>query len=211
MNTKPKHMLIKRLISMALVLAMTCVYVVADNYAPIVTDSNEPESNKLLAQTLSNSTGLLPETELTDVSELVLAENTTNMGKVSQSLSEAFADMPDNVKSGDELDKSVADFSRQIANLKAQTLDELRDTDNGSAEFSEYRDTVISGYNEVEALLSTVSVENYEMVMSEISALINPEKPYVSLADDLPFNDVSGENITYPELFTKHQNAVNNS
>ena len=47
MNTKPKHMLIKRLISMALVMAMTCVYVVADNYAPIVTDSNEPESNKL--------------------------------------------------------------------------------------------------------------------------------------------------------------------
>lgn len=211
MNTKPKHMLIKRLISMALVLAMTCVYVVADNYAPIVTDSSEPESNKLLAQTLSYSTGLLPETELTDVSELVLAENTTNMGKVSQSLSEAFADMPDNVKSGDELDKTMADFSRQIANLKAQTLDELRDTDNGSAEFSEYRDTVISGYNDLEDLLSTVTIDNYESVMADISALIMPERPYVSLADDLPFNDVSEENISYaeynPEAVTNYSPA----
>lgn len=45
--------------------------------------------------------------------------------------------------------------------------------------------------------------------MSEISALINPEKPYVSLADDFPFNDVSEENITYstynPESVTDYQ------
>ncbi len=209
MNTTPKHGLTNRLIAMLLVLTMTCVYVVGDNYAPIIAEQSKPKSTDLLAQTLSYSTGLSPDTELRDVSDLVLAENTTNMGKASQSLSEAFAKMPKNVKSRDELDKSVADFSEQIANLKAQTLDELRETDNGSAEFSEYRDTVISGYNEVEELLSTASIENYEMVMSEISALINPEKTYVSLADDLPFNDVSEDNITYstynPESVTNYQ------
>lgn len=209
MNTTPKHGLTNRLIAMLLVLTMTCVYVVGDNYAPIITEQSKPKSTDLLAQTLSYSTGLSPDTELRDVSDLVLAENTTNMGKASQSLSEAFAKMPENVKSSDELDKIVADFSKQIAELKAQTIDELSETDNGSMEFSEYRDTVISGFNEVENLLSTVSVENYEMVMSEISALINPEKPYVSLADDLPFNDVSEENITYstynPESVTDYQ------
>lgn len=209
MNTTPKHGLTNRLIAMLLVLTMTCVYMVGDNYAPIITEQSKPKSTDLLAQTLSYSTGLSPDTELRDVSDLVLAENTTNMGKASQSLSEAFAKMPENVKSSDELDKIVADFSKQIAELKAQTIDELSETDNGSMEFSEYRDTVISGFNEVENLLSTVSVENYEMVMSEISALINPEKPYVSLADDLPFNDVSEENITYstynPESVTDYQ------
>ena len=209
MNTTPKHGLTNRLIAMLLVLTMTCVYVVGDNYAPIITEQSKPKSTDLLAQTLSYSTGLSPDTELRDVSDLVLAENTTNMGKASQSLSEAFAKMPGNVKSSDELDKIVADFSKQIAELKAQTIDELSETDNGSMEFSEYRDTVISGFNEVENLLSTVSVENYEMVMSEISALINPEKPYVSLADDLPFNDVSEDNITYstynPESVTDYQ------
>lgn len=209
MNTTPKHGLTNRLIAMLLVLTMTCVYVVGDNYAPIIAEQSKPKSTDLLAQTLSYSTGLSPDTELRGVSNLVLAENTTNMGKASQSLSEAFAKMPENVKSSDELDKSVADFSKQIAELKAQAIDELSETDNGSTGFSEYRDTVISGFNEVEELLSTVSVKNYEMVMSEISALINPEKPYVSLADDLPFNDVSEENITYstfnPESVTDYQ------
>ena len=209
MNTTSKHGLTNRLIAMLLVLTMTCVYVVGDNYAPIIAEQSKPKSTDLLAQTLSYSTGLSPDTELRDVSDLVLAENTTNMGKASQSLSEAFAKMPKNVKSSDEFDRIVADFSKQIVELKAQTIDELSETDNGSMEFSEYRDTVISGFNEIEKLLSTVSVENYEMVMSEISALINPEKPYISLADDLPFNDVSEENITYstynPESVTDYQ------
>ncbi|WP_154662912.1 hypothetical protein [Ruminococcus albus] len=98
---------------------------------------------------------------------------------------------------GVALEKSVADFSKQISDLKARTTEELSDTDDGSADFSEYRDTVISGYNDLEELLSNVTVENYETVMADISALINPEKPYVSLADDLPFNDVSDDNITY--------------
>lgn len=209
MNTTQKHGLTNRLIAMLLVLTMTFVYVVGDNYAPIIAEQSKPKSTDLLAQTLSYSTGLSPETELRDVSDLVLAENTTNMGKASQSLSEAFAKMPENVKSSDELDKSVADFSKQIANLKAQTLDELRETDNGSADFSEYRDTVISGYNELEDLLSTATIDNYETVMADISALIMPERPYVSLADDLPFNDVSEDNISYlsynPESVTDYQ------
>ena len=187
MNTAPKHGLTNRSIAMLLVLTMTCVYVVGDNYAPIIAEQSKPKPTDLLAQTLSYSTGLSPDTELRDVSDLVLAENTTNMGKASRSLSEAFSKMLENVRSSDELDKSVADFSKQIAELKAQAIDELNETHNGSTGFTEYRDTVISGFNVVEELLSTASVENYAMVMSEISARINPEKPYVSLADDLPF------------------------
>lgn len=209
MNTTPKHGLTNRLIAMLLVLTMTCVYVVGDNYAPIIAEQSKPKSTDLLAQTLSYSTGLSPDTELRDVNDLVLAENTTTIGKASQSLSEAFAKMPENVKSSDELDRRVDDFRKQINELKAQTIAELSETDNGSVEFSEYRDIIFSGYNKVEELLSTVSVENYETVMSEISALINPEKPYVSLADDLPFNDVSEDNITYstynPESVTDYQ------
>lgn len=209
MNTTPKHGLTNRLIAMLLVLTMTCVYVVGDNYAPIIAEQSKPKSTDLLAQTLSYSTGLSPDAELRDVNDLVLAENTTTMGKASQSLSEAFAKMPENVKSSDELDKRVADFRKEIDELKAQTIAELSETDNGTVEFSEYRDTIFSGYSTVEELLSTVSVENYETVMSEISALINPEKPYVSLADDLPFNDVSEDNITYstynPESVTDYQ------
>lgn len=209
MNTTPKHGLTNRLIAMLLVLTMTCVYVVGDNYAPIIAEQSKPKSTDLLAQTLSYSTGLSPDTELRDVNDLVLAENTTTIGKASQSLSEAFAKMPENVKSSDELDRRVGDFRKQINELKAQTIAELSETDNGSVEFSEYRDIIFSGYNKVEELLSTVSVENYETVMADISALINPEKPYVSLADDLPFNDVSEDNITYskynPESVTDYQ------
>ena len=45
--------------------------------------------------------------------------------------------------------------------------------------------------------------------MADVSALINPERPYVSLADDLPFNDVSQDNILYsvynPESIESYQ------
>ena len=66
MNTKPKHGLTNRLIAMLIVLTMICVYVVGDNFAPIIADRNKPESSGVLAQTLSYSTSLSPKTELTD-------------------------------------------------------------------------------------------------------------------------------------------------
>lgn len=209
MDTKPKHGLTNRLIAMLLVLTMVCVYVIGDNFAPIIADRNKPESNGMLAQTLSYSTSLSPKTELTDVSELALAENTTAMGKTSESLSEAFAQMPVSVKNKAELDRNVTNFKKQIADLKLKTNNELNKTDNGSKEFNEYREAVLSGFNDLDALMSDVSVENYEEIMAEVSELINPEKPYVSLADDLPFNDVSEDNISYsdynPESVTDYQ------
>lgn len=209
MDTKPKHGLTNRLIAMLLVLTMICVYVVGDNFAPIIADRNKPELNGMLAQTLSYSTSLSPKTELTDVSELVLAENTTAMGKTSELLSEAFAQMPVSVKNKAELDRNVANFKEQIDDLKVKTNNELNKTDDGSKEFNEYREAVLSGFNDLDALMSDVSVENYEEIMADVSELINPEKPYVSLADDLPFNDVSEDNISYsdynPESVTDYQ------
>lgn len=209
MNTKPKHGLTNRLIAMLLVLTMTCVYVVGDNYAPLVTNQNKSSSNGVLAQTLSYSTGLTDQWELKDVSELTLAENTTAMGKTSESLLEAFAQMPASVKNKTELDSYVTTFKEQIASLKTKANEELSKTDNGSEEFNDYREAVLSGFDDLESLLSEVSVENYESVMADISALINPEKTYVSLADDLPFNNVSEDNISYstynPEAVTDYQ------
>ena len=187
MNTIPKRRPINRFIAMLLVLSMTFVYVVGDNYAPLTIDQNKLYSNDALAQTLSYNTGLTDQTDLMDVSELVLAKNTTVMGKTSETLSENQA----------ELDDAVATFNEQINALKATANKELSDTDNETDELNEYKEAVISGFNDLEFLLSDISVENYEAVMSDISALINPEKPYVSLADDLPFNEVSEDNITY--------------
>ena len=209
MNTKPNHGPTNKLIAMLLVITMTLVYVVGDNYAPIIAEQSKPKSTDLLAQTLSYSNGMTPAAELKDVSELVLAENTTSIGKASETLLEAFANMPETVKNQSELDRSVADFREQIADLKTKSINELNETDNGSTEFDDYKNTVISGYSELESLLSDVTVSNYESVMSKVSDLINPERPYVSLADDLPFNDVSEENISYtaynPEAVTDYQ------
>lgn len=209
MNTIPKRRPINRFIAMLLVLSMTFVYVVGDNYAPLTIDQNKLYSNDALAQTLSYNTGLTDQTDLMDVSELVLAKNTTVMGKTSETLSEAFDQMPVTVENQAELDDAVATFNEQINALKATANKELSDTDNETDELNEYKEAVISGFNDLEFLLSDISVENYEAVMSDISALINPEKPYVSLADDLPFNEVSEDNITYfdynPESVTDYQ------
>ncbi len=190
MYLKNKHSLTKRLISMLLVLSMTCVFVVGDSFYPIIAGKNEAESNDLLAQSLGCNTGLSPYTELKDVSELVLAENTTPMGMTSDSLSEALSAMPETVRNSTELEESVSDFKQQIAVFKTKSLEELDKTDNGTEQFRDYKDAIMSGYNEIESYLADITVENYEKIMADISALVNPEKPYVSLADNLP----SGEN-----------------
>lgn len=69
--------------------------------------------------------------------------------------------------------------------------------------------TTYTGYTQLEVFLSDIIVESYEKVMADVSALFNPERPYVSLADDLPFNDVSQDNILYsvynPESIESYQ------
>ena len=209
MDTIPKHKLTSRLISLALVIAITCVYVVGDNFAPVVGESNFSEPSDLLAQSLSYSAAQIPEAELRDVSDLVLAENKTEMGKARESIADACAKMPETVADKEDFEKNISEFKIQIGLLKKNTLDELDRTDNGTEEFRNYREAVTSGYDKLETLLSDASFENYDTVMAEISALINPERPYVSLADDLPFNDVSEENISYssynPESVVNYQ------
>ena len=167
MNIIPRHGLIKRLIAMLLVLTMTCVYVVGDNCAPLVAEQSDLTTDNILSQTLSYTTDLTGQKELTDISDLVLAENTTAMGKTSESLSESFAQMPVTVKNQAELDDAVATFNEQINALKATANKELSDTDNETDELNEYKEAVISGFNDLEFLLSDISVENYEAVMSE--------------------------------------------
>lgn len=49
MNTIPKRRPINRFIAMLLVLSMTFVYVVGDNYAPLTIDQNKLYSNDALA------------------------------------------------------------------------------------------------------------------------------------------------------------------
>lgn len=209
MNTTPSHRLTNRLVAILLVLVMTCVYIIGDSYAPIIAEKNKQESTDLLSYPLSYDIGLPLDNELKDVSQLVLAENSTVMGKTSALLSEAFTKMPKTVKSSSELDNCVSSFYEQIADLKAQSLKELSITDNNTDEFEDYKNNVISGYTQLEELLNDVNIDNYEEVMANVSALINSEKPYVSLADDLPFNDVSEDNITYsaynPESVTDYQ------
>jgi len=196
---------------MLLVATTTLVFVVGDNYAPIIAKQSNAKSTGLLAQTLSYSNETTSAAELVDASELVLAENTTSIGRASETLLDAFANMPETTKSQSELDRYVTDFKEQIADLKTKSLEELSKTDNGSDEFNDYKNAVVSGYSELDSLLSDVTVSNYESVMSAISDLINPEKPHISLAEDLPFNDVSEENISYaaynPEAVTDYQIA----
>lgn len=167
MNTIPKRRPTNRLIAILLVLSMTFVYVVGDNCAPLVAEQSDLTTDNILSQTLSYTTDLTGQKELTDISDLVLAENTTAMGKTSESLSESFAQMPVTVKNQAELDDAVATFNEQINALKATANEELSETDNGTDEFKEYKEAVLSSFNDLEVLLSDISVENYETVMSE--------------------------------------------
>lgn len=117
----------------------------------------------------------------------MLSKKNTVMGKTNESLSKAFAQMSVLINNREELDRNVVNFKEQIADLKVKTSNELNKTNNGSEEFNEYKEAVLSGFSDLDSLLS------------DVSALINLEKPYVSLSDDLPFNYVPEDNISYSD------------
>jgi transglutaminase-like putative cysteine protease len=205
MKKKPNHGFIKRCISIFLVLSIISVTVAGDNYALPVTS----EQTKSVADSEAQAQTVSYTSDLKSMDELELAGNATAMAQTSESLQDALVQMPETVKNDKEANEAALAFGENLDLLKKAALEELEQTDNGSDEFNDYKAAIMSGFEELENEISKVNAENYESVLANISQIINPETPYTSLADDLPFSEASEENISYedynPESVTDYQ------
>lgn len=187
MNGIMKHWSMKKSIALLLVVTITCVYVIGDKFS-FVTSSKGNEEN-------SQSNVSVGSDNLRPISELNLAETDTEIGKVSELLEEGYEKLVVAYADEKDFNTAMSDFAQLVSTLKDKVTEELDITDNGTDEYNSYRSEVLSGFKKLENCISEQSEKNSETLLNQMEEIIFSEKPYLALADDLPFNNVSNEEV----------------
>ena len=143
-----------------------------------------------------------------------LAETGTEIGKVSELLKEGYEKLVAAYADEEEFNTAMNDFSQLVSTLKDKVTRELDTTDNGTDEYNRYRSEVLSGFEKLENCVSGQDEKNSETILNEMEDIILSEKPYLALAEDLPFDNISGDEIpmeTYAETEAIAYEAGNES
>lgn len=191
-NRKP----VKKWLSLVLVLSIICTFVIGDHYI------GARESNNQTKEVTSNSS-IVKETQLKEMDELELAKTDTNVGKLSENLQDGYLTLLDAYENGKDFDHAVEEFTMLVEQLKTQTMEELEKTDNGTEEYNDYRSYVLSGFDEIKKYAEKINTKNAEKMLGKIEEKVAAEKPYIPLAEDLPFENVSNEEIETEEYVAK--------
>jgi hypothetical protein len=181
---------VKRVVAFILILSITCIYIIGNNFSFL---PGSEESNLNTIDKISNS-------RMSNVDEdrtLRLAETNTKLGKISESLKDGYINLVASCANHDELRASVDEFSMLIANLKTQAVSELDETDNSSSEDDDYRSAVLSNFTKLEERVSKLSTDNTQAVLDEIKEMVDAERPYNTLAGELPFRNITNDDIAY--------------
>lgn len=190
-----KYRSMKKSIALLLVLAITCVYIIGDHLSSVATSKSNEQNSQ-------NNTACVDSDNLRTVSELNLAQTDTGVGKAGRSLIDGYEELAA-CKNKKDFDTAMKGFTQLVSSLKNQTIEELSATDNGTKEYKNYRSAVLSGFEELENCISGQNEKNYETVLEEIGEIVAPEKQHIPLAGDLPFNNVSNDEIEM-EAYTEN-------
>ena len=191
MYKKVGNFTLKSIIASILVLATVFVYVIGDNFSFMAYFKDD--------KTVENTAFDIGYDGLRSVSDLTLAETGTEMGKIGEDLSSGFEKLVSDCSNKKTFSDGKSEFIELVSDLKKRSLSELDSTNNGTEEYENYRALVVSGFEEIEGYADKLNEENSEEVLSKIEDTVTYEQPYVKMADDLPFNNITVENITYSE------------
>lgn len=197
MKTIRKYWSMKKTIALLLVITITCVYVIGDKFSSVTTTKDKNTQVSMGNQDTYN---------IKPVSELNLAETDTGIGKAGESLKDGYEELAA-CKNKKDFDTSMKGFIRLVSSLKNKTIEELAATDNGTEEYNNYRLAVLSGFEELEDCINGQNEKNYETVLKEIGEIVAPEKQHTPLAGELPFNNVSSDEIEI-EAYTENDSVA---
>ncbi len=183
---------VKRAISFLLVVSIIWVYCISNNLAAIIRQAND---SSLL--NVSSKFAQLEEFYAEKKQNIHFAETNTELGKMSTALRDGYSALVVSYENKDNFYDAVNNFSSLVTGFKKTVVDELDETDNGSPEYNEYRTTLLSNFSELETYISELNTNNAETALSKIKEKVAAEKPYVGLAGELPFNEVSNDAISF--------------
>ncbi len=179
----------KSIIASVLVLATVFVYVIGDNFSFLAYFKDDKAVQNTIFDTDYDG--------LRSVSDLTLAETGTEMGKIGEGLSSGFEKLVSDCSNQKTFSNGKNEFIELVSDLKKRSLSELDSTNNSTEEYENYRALVVSGFEEIEGYADQLNEENSEEVLRKIEDTVTYEQPYVKMADDLPFNNITVENIKY--------------
>ncbi len=179
----------KSIIASVLVLATVFVYVIGDNFSFLAYFKDDKAVQNTIFDTDYDG--------LRSVSDLTLAETGTEMGKIGEDLSSGFEKLVSDCSNQKTFSNGKNEFIELVSDLKKRSLSELDSTNNSTEEYENYRALVVSGFEEIEGYADQLNEENSEEVLRKIEDTVTYEQPYVKMADDLPFNNITVENIKY--------------
>lgn len=180
----------KKIIALLLVLSIIFVYIIGNSFGGLVALERYKNS-------ISHNTSKLGMNYIDSDRELNLAETVTELGKTSELLKDGYIELANSYGNEDNFKIAVDDFSLLVTSLKESTTLELDKTDNDSTEYDEYRSVVLSSFDELEVYISELSTDNADILLSKIKEKVAEEKPYLTLAGDLPFGEVSIDNVSF--------------
>lgn len=132
--------------------------------------------------------------KLRSVSDLTLADNDTQMGKIGEALTSGYEKLVFECSDGKSLSSGKEEFIELLSRLKEQALAAL-DSDEDGTELSGYRGDVVSGFEELEKHVSQLNEDNSEEILEKIRDTISSENTNSKTASELPFNNVSSGKI----------------
>ncbi|MCI8408535.1 MAG: transglutaminase domain-containing protein [Lachnospiraceae bacterium] len=197
MKTIRKYWSMKKTIALLLVITITGVYVIGDKFSSVTITKDKNTQVSMGTQDTYN---------IKPISELNLAETDTGIGKAGESLKDGYEELAA-CKNKKDFDTSMKGFTQLVSLLKSKTIEELAATDNGTEEYNNYRLAVLSDFEELEDCISGQNEKNYETVIEEIGNIVAPKKQHIPLAGDLPFNNVSVDEIEM-EAYTEKDSTA---
>lgn len=183
---------VKRAISFLLVASIIWVYCISNNLAAMINHSN---GGNLL--NVSSEFANLEEFYAKKSENIRLAETNTELGKMSTALRDGYTALAVSYKNKNSFSDAVNNFSSLVTGFKEVAVGELNQTDNGSPEYNEYRTKVLSDFSELESYISELDTDNAKTALDKIQKKVASEKPYIGLAGELPFNEVSNDAISF--------------
>ena len=180
-----KYWSVKKAVALLLIVTITSVYVIGDKFSSVTITK---DNNTCVSVSNQNANDIKP------ISELNLAKTDTEIGKAVESMKNGYEELAA-CKNKNDFDTAMKSFAQLVSSLKNEMIEELDATDNGTEEYINYRLSVMSGFEELENCISGQNQKNYEAVVEEIGEIVDSEKQNMPLAEELPFNNISVDEI----------------
>lgn len=198
MYKKVRNLTFKSIIASLLVLATVFVYVIGDNFSFMAYFKDDKTVENTIFDTGYDG--------LRSVSDLTLAETGTEMGNIGEDLSSGFEKLVSDCSNKKTFSDGKSEFIELVSDLKKRSLSELDSANNGTEEYENYHDLVVSGFDEIEGYANQLNEDNSEEILGKIEDTVSFEEPYVGLADDLPFSNVAVDEVK-EEKFVPERSA----